>query len=957
MAYADNEKSFYAALTHSNGDDFTLPAASATDFRPGTGSFTFVTYINANSLPSDMRVIAGKWDPSGGEREWALYTAGSYVIFDISDDGSYNSGHYSECKISASAGDLYLVCRYTYVGDGSSLMELWKGDVTDALTNANGPVYQGGADFIIGDDMHTGEDRHFDGKVYYWAYYNTALTDEQIENIRTGATHPYDLSPVAYEDYSAPWSSTITTKIGNYTFDVNGTPSQGGSESTVSRIGHIFGVTPDISRSGLVAEYLWGNDGNPAYKSGGRHTGINFEDFSTSHYVKLDDTVFDGLDDFSISFWLKSGGAGEQAVLSCANSGEDNELLFFIDSDTVLQLWTAGNDTEYTSLPDLCDDTWKHIVWIRDTVSNKEYVYLNNSLIVDGTPGSTATLNVDTNGAYLGQEQDSLGGGFVAAQALDGILDQFRVYSRVLSESEVCQLYHYNEQNIPSSGLVLEHMADVDDFISSDHLTLYDSSGNEADATLSGVAPCFRNSGQSPSNSEGISFDSTASQTGPVINSTGFYNRPAAVFDGSDWIETYPYQGTDFAGTSFSFAAWIKTTDGEACTIIGCNSSSYANRFIMGLNDSGKLRLYDGSTSYYTTRSGLNDDEWHFLCVTLNDSTNAIKFYIDGEYQSGDDASTTQRFASGDRIAIGQERDGSTPTDFFSGQMGHLRLYNTVLSAEDITALYADILEETTSAIGYEFNVTISSTEATDAQGYLFTIQLDTTSSIGHYFSVEQDAEDTQGHKFEVNQQSTDELGHSFVVVFNTEDIQGYLFTIKVKENSTQGYKFIVRKYATDAQGYKFTVPLNLKRRIAGKINSADKELLSQHLTAEREKPETISRPRETKKEEPDKEVSPKERIDESKKKYENWIKAAEQMKVILADKLQNRKVKVDPAKDPSIRDAIRRVFGVDSDTITYEMFQKALEIRSDIISQERSKKYGTDNAGNTDGSTSGSGS
>ena len=67
------------------------------------------------------------------------------------------------------------------------------------------------------------------------------------------------------------------------------------------------------------------------------------------------------------------------------------------------------------------------------------------TLYLDGvSQGARATalsaLAVDAGGFVLGQEQDSVGGGFDANQALAGALDDVRVYRRVLGAAEVASL-------------------------------------------------------------------------------------------------------------------------------------------------------------------------------------------------------------------------------------------------------------------------------------------------------------------------------------------------------------------------------------------------------------------------------------------------------------------------------------------------------------------------------------
>jgi hypothetical protein len=132
-------------------------------------------------------------------------------------------------------------------------------------------------------------------------------------------------------------------------------------------------------------------------------------------------------------------------------------------------------------------------------------------------------------------------------------------------------------------------------------------------------------------------------------------------------------------------------------------------------------------------------------------------------------------------------------------------------------------------------------------------------------------------------------------------------------------------------------------------ISLGDLNALNEGLEVARIEPKKVVRPV-TPVQESVEEQAPLDRLIAGKKKFEDWLKAAEQMKKILGKKLQKRQVRVPVAKSLVVRDAIRRVFATDSDTITYEMFQKALEIRSDLLQKEREKDYGTNVSTDSDG-------
>ena len=66
-------------------------------------------------------------------------------------------------------------------------------------------------------------------------------------------------------------------------------------------------------------------------------------------------------------------------------------------------------------------------------------------LYIDGGPKGARELKlqplvIDRNGLVVGQDQDRVGGGFDVPEAFNGLIDDLRFYSRVLSAEEVGQL-------------------------------------------------------------------------------------------------------------------------------------------------------------------------------------------------------------------------------------------------------------------------------------------------------------------------------------------------------------------------------------------------------------------------------------------------------------------------------------------------------------------------------------
>jgi hypothetical protein len=418
-----------------------------------------------------------------------------------------------------------------------------------------------------------------------------------------------------------------------------------------------------IPTNGLVAEYKFDDE-----------TGLSFGR-STSDYLDLPYQVLDTRESFSISFWVRTADSGDQSIVSCANSGEANEFLLMWDSATAIDLWLKGNKQEYSGLTDIVTEEWVHCVYIRDTSANKHYLYINDSKEVDAAPSTTDALDIDSGGLIIGQDQDSLGGGFQSAQSLESNLKELRFYNRAITSDEVNDLY--TTITIPTSGLVAEYINTDETWVDSGKTTVYDTSTNSYDGNINGCTIA-------PHDTSGN--DEFALGYGEITRTAAPSGGHYMDFDGSnDYIYCDPVAvGLD--SSSFSVVWWMKSsaTSANDC-MIAFNTSTGGNHWLFQ-HDNGVINSYDGSD--HSSGFTANDGEWHFIGFTCNDGTNDCKWYIDGEWKTGADFTSTVRIASNDQVSLGMEYDSTTKGDWYLGGLNNVRFYNRVLDTSDMEDLY-----------------------------------------------------------------------------------------------------------------------------------------------------------------------------------------------------------------------------------------------------------------------------
>ena len=114
-------------------------------------------------------------------------------------------------------------------------------------------------------------------------------------------------------------------------------------------------------------------------------------------------------------------------------------------NDVVIQNLFTGveacfNDIPCTpaGTPNILDGTWHHIAVTWRSSDGETKIYADGAPTTHTTAPGTFIAPLGT--LVLGQEQDSVGGGFSESEAFVGLLDDVRIYDRVLTEFEILAL-------------------------------------------------------------------------------------------------------------------------------------------------------------------------------------------------------------------------------------------------------------------------------------------------------------------------------------------------------------------------------------------------------------------------------------------------------------------------------------------------------------------------------------
>ncbi|MDF7822385.1 lectin-like protein [Pontiellaceae bacterium B12227] len=211
---------------------------------------------------------------------------------------------------------------------------------------------------------------------------------------------------------------------------------------------------------GLVAYYPFDGDakdesgnGNDALVYGSPSFADNYLKLfdNTSNYLSLPSSLVDGRTAFSVSAKMRIDKMEDiNPLLSGANGSDANEfsiVYLYTHPNIQTKQWLQNNGSEHyhLSYSRIVEDLeWHYISYVYD--GNTIAFYFDG--VLQETASSTeASWSIDPGGLIVGQEQDSVGGGFSGSQNWTGAIDDLRFYNRALSASEVSVLAGKGERS------------------------------------------------------------------------------------------------------------------------------------------------------------------------------------------------------------------------------------------------------------------------------------------------------------------------------------------------------------------------------------------------------------------------------------------------------------------------------------------------------------------------------
>jgi hypothetical protein len=486
-------------------------------------------------------------------------------------------------------------------------------------------------DLTIGANIDTGgTNRNFDGKIEDVSIWNSALSDEEVKRIYANQAGTY-VEPNLVAKY-----------------ELNG--------DIVDRIRGVEGT----NNGATVSKGLFGTE--------------SFEFDAQDDYIDLGSPIID-TEEFTVSIWAKyygtgGGTVGQNVIFQQRDdTGGNNHsaITMFAEysGESRASVRSSNGSGNTIAVPAQGANKWHHYVF---SVNSSELkLYING--VLQGTEPNTQSGNYTTSIDYvdLGRHVYSS----TTAGLFNGKIDEVSFWDRSLNDEEIIELYNKSVKNFRDNNLVAYYK-----FNESAGDQIYDSAYDK-NATLVNGASILEN-GMWDSNALNLDGIDDYVKTDLVLNnnigsiSSWFKtNQKGVIFSNSaedgDTV-FYIFVGNDSTGSC----------SGEALTIV-TQISGDSTRTCYIPNDENELIT----------------NKWNNIVVNAGDD---YELFINGEEKnlvvgSGLDGGFFGN-SNTDNVLIGAtQRNSSGISNNFVGQIDEVKIYDRVLTDEEIITDYNSFLE------------------------------------------------------------------------------------------------------------------------------------------------------------------------------------------------------------------------------------------------------------------------
>jgi len=193
-------------------------------------------------------------------------------------------------------------------------------------------------------------------------------------------------------------------------------------------------------------------------------------------------------------------------------------------------------------------------------------------------------------------------------------------------------------------------------------------------------------SGTTASDSSSKGNDGTLTDMDPVTDWVPGNIENALEFDGGDDHVVVPHDSSLSLMNQFTVAAWIYNESLSGYDLVLNQGTSGTNRnYCFGTDDDKIIFGFDdGGFREFKEDVNLLTGTWYHIAATFNNTSDSVRVYLNGaEVKSW--STDRQPLTNSEDLYIGRSQYG----EYWDGRLDDVRIYNRVLSEDEISALHA----------------------------------------------------------------------------------------------------------------------------------------------------------------------------------------------------------------------------------------------------------------------------
>ena len=363
---------------------------------------------------------------------------------------------------------------------------------------------------------------------------------------------------------------------------------------------------------------------------------------------------------FSISFWATPGNSTSYYLMAAGSSGGTRKGFLIGTYNGTLNIRFNNLTTNYFDINASMPSGFNHYVCSFDNTTNTNgaKIYVNGVLTTQGTSTGLNNFTFSTSTFFIGSEPTDSGQG---PSYTSSNLDQLRIFKSAISQDVVTALYNETTTTAQSASVSYQ-LANPNSIAYYKMSDATDQLGN---------------------------YNGTA--TNVNFNTEGKFGFAGAFNGSSSIINLGDHNVFSPSVNPLSFSLWIKkSTSDFNCIYSKGASGSY--EYALFISGSGVIELVAytlnaSSSVSISTSASYSDGNWHHV-VAIYDPSGSFKIYVDGSQQATSSTSLSMGNSS-NALNIGKKFENNV--DILNGSLDQIRIYDSAISAADVTTLYEEV--------------------------------------------------------------------------------------------------------------------------------------------------------------------------------------------------------------------------------------------------------------------------